>query len=367
MSSRSRRKALRNSSGSVPDNVSSNVQGQAETVIRAASITEILGTLPVLFGFHPQESLVVVALEGPRQRAGFRMRMDLPPPGEQDTLACYVADVLRHMGTRVVLLVAYAADPALADPLMEVCRDRLALDGVSIVEAVRSDGNRYWSYQCQDSACCPVEGTPFDAAASAGMALAVAEGVEVLPDRDALAARLAAPDGETRERMEDAVAAAAAQMTSIAETMGAAEQTRMLAEVGVALIKPILLRALSDPGAVLSDSDVADVCVWCSLVGVRDVAWAQMTRDNASASFAVWSQLARRTVPPFEPAVLALAGFAAWIKGDGAAAVCAVERAEAAAADYSMTRLLRETLAGLVPPSVWRRPDEAEVWAVLDR
>jgi len=355
MGSRSRRKVLR------------QVRNQGPPVIRASSIAEMLGTLPVLFGFHPEESLVVVALDGPRSRAGFRMRVDLLPTEDHDLLACQVADVLRSQHTDSVLLVAYSADPTLADPLIEACWDRLVLDGVTIVEAVRCDSSRYWSYKCHDSACCPPEGTPYDVASSAGMALAVAEGIEVLPDRAALAARLAPPQGQLRTRMQSAVAEAVAEMASIASRTGEAERSRALAEVGVARVKPTVLRALDEPGATLEDAEVAQILVWCSLSVVRDIAWAQMTPQNAPASFAVWSQVARRAVPPFEPAVLSLAGFAAWIKGDGAAAWCAVERAEDADPDYSMMHLLRETLTRVVPPSAWQPFDEALVWSVLDR
>jgi len=355
MGSRSRRKALR------------QVRNQDPPVIRARSISEMLGTLPVLFGFHPEESLVVVALEGPRSRAGFRIRVDLPRPEDHDSLACHVADVLRHQNTNSALLVAYSADPSLADPLIEACWDRLVLDGVTIVEAVRCDGSRYWSYRCHEPACCPPEGTPYDVATSAGMAHAVAEGIEVLPDRAALAGRLAAPQGQLWTRMQSAVAVAAAEMASIAAQTGDAERPRVLAEIGVARVKPMVLRALDEPGATLEDADVAQILVWCSLIVVRDVAWAQMTPQNATASFALWSQVARRALPPFEPAVLSLAGFAAWIKGDGAAAWCAVERAEGADPDYSMMALLRETLTRVVPPSAWQPFDEALVWSVLDR
>ena len=71
-------------------------------------------------------------------------------------------------------------------------------------------------------------------------------------------------------------------------------------------------------------------------------------------------------VPPYEPAVLSLAGFAAWLSGDGASAWCAVERAEAAAPHYSMAALLRETLTRCLPPDVWRPPPREVVLPLPD-
>ncbi len=339
---------------------------QARTVIRADSISEMLGALPVLFGFQPQESLVVVVLEGPRQRMGFGLRLDLPPSEHCDAAACQVADVVRAQAGRAVLLVALTRDADRADALVAACTDRLTLDGVLIVDAVRCDGRRYWCYGCVDPRCCPPEGRPYDINTSAALAQAVLEGVEVLPDRSALAARLAPVTGATRTRMQAATTRVVADITSLSDDVPEEERTRVLSRAGVDRVKPILARAATDPMECLTDLEVAQLSVWCSLIVVRDVAWAQMTRDDAEHAFALWSQVARRVLPPFEPAVLSLAGFAAWLKGDGASAWCAVERAEAADPDYSMMRLLRETLLRAVPPTCWQQLDEAEVWAVLD-
>jgi hypothetical protein len=309
---------------------------------------------------------VVVLLDGPRQRMSFGMRLDLPPPEHCDAAACQVADVLRAHGATAVLIVACTARAADADAVVEACTDRLALDRVRVVEAVRCDGSRYWPYGCTDAGCCPPEGRSYDTSTSAALAQAVAEGVEVLPDRAAVAARIAPVSGPARQRMQATTARAASELAAVATGVCEEQRPRVLARSGADRIKPILARATRDPDHLLSDDEVAQLSVWCSLIVVRDVAWAQMTREDAEHAFALWSQVARRVVPPFEPAVLSLAGFAAWLKGDGASAWCAVERVEAADPDYSMMQLLRETLVRAVPPTCWSRLDEAEVWSVVD-
>lgn len=320
----------------------------------------------MLFGFHPQESLVLVLLEGSRQRMSFGMRLDLPPREHCDAAACQVADVLLAQGARSVLLVACTGDAARGDALVEACIDRLTLDGVTVVDAVRCDGDRYWSYGCIDVECCPPEGRAYDTGTSAAMVRAVVEGVEVLPNRAAVAARLAPVTGDARDRMQVATARAVADFTAVAEGVPQKQRPGVLARAGADRIRPILAAVAAECAEPLTDEEVAQLSVWCSLIAVRDVAWAQMAREDADEAFALWSQVARRVVPPFEPAVLALAGFAAWLKGDGASAWCAVERVEAVEPGYSMMQLLREVLLRAISPTSWPRLDAAEVWSALD-
>jgi hypothetical protein len=115
----------------------------------------------------------------------------------------------------------------------------------------------------------------------------------------------------------------------------------------------------------MSDAEAAQLSVWCSLVVVRDLAWSRISRADAGRSVTLWSAVSRRVVPPYEPAVLSLAGFAAWVSGDGATAWCAVDRALAADPGYSMARLLEEALARCAPPDVWVPPPRAVVLSAL--
>ena len=47
-------------------------------VFTAHDIPDLINTLPVLFGFTPEDSLVAIGTYGPRNRLGFRMRVDMP-------------------------------------------------------------------------------------------------------------------------------------------------------------------------------------------------------------------------------------------------------------------------------------------------
>jgi hypothetical protein len=137
---------------------------------------------------------------------------------------------------------------------------------------------------------------------------------------------------------------------------------------GVGRVEGVLDRLLDQPAGEavgVSDAEAALLSVWCSLVVVRDLAWSRIDRAAAARSVAVWSAVSRRAVAPYEPAVVSLAGFAAWVSGDGATAWCAVDRALAADPGYSMARLLEDALTRCVPPDVWVPPPRAVVLSAL--
>src|SRR5690625_7397097 len=47
-------------------------------------IPDVIGLLPTLFGFVPEESIIAIAVDGPRSRLGFRLRMDIARVDEED-------------------------------------------------------------------------------------------------------------------------------------------------------------------------------------------------------------------------------------------------------------------------------------------
>ena len=337
--------------------------------VRVAGLAELLAGLPVLFGFRPTDSLVVICLEEPRGRVGFRLRVDLPPPEQCEQLALHLVDVLRRNVAGVVLVVACSDEPVVADPAVRALVGRLRSAGIQVRDAVRCDGTRYWSYVCADPACCPPEGRDYDEGGGRLVAEAVWAGMEVLPDRAALAARVGAIDPAGVERMERATAVAAQEMADALgdRDLATMQSDRSLLETGMACVTEIVERRLarSDGDAAgedLSEADAARLAVWCSLPIVRDTVWARIGTDDAPAHLRLWSEAARMVVPPYELPVLALAGFSAWLSGDGALAWCAVERADEVDPDDRLVGLLSSLLIEAVPPSAWEPPSVEQIW-----
>jgi Domain of unknown function (DUF4192) len=326
--------------------------------VRITDLGELLAGLPVLFGFRPTDSLVVICLEGDRGSVGFRLRVDLPPPDLCDQLAAYLCDVLLRNAATDVIVVACSDAAAVADPAVAALRRRLTSAGVEVREAVRCTDDRFWSYVCDDPVCCPPEGRIFDADASRLVVEAVFAGMEVVPDRETLAARVGPVEGAERDRMRDAIAAECAVLL---RALGDREPDAMqhdpdLVAEGVRRVRDVVESAIAEPDRTLSDADAATLSVWCSLDVVRDDAWSRIDLDNATEQLRIWAAAARKVTPPYEPAVLGLAGFSAWLSGDGALAWCAVERADGIDPDEPLVDRLRPLLLTATPPSSWLPP-----------
>lgn len=328
--------------------------------MRARNPVDLIAVIPALLGFHPRESLVAISIHQPRQRLGFRLRIDLPPPEYAEQVADQVVSYLRTQDADEVLLVAFADRADDADPVVTAVRDRLAVAEIGVSDALRCDGVRYWSYVCGDARCCPPDGTPYESDTSPLLAEAVYHGLEVLPNREAVADRFAGITGEARAQMEDATARVAERLDGAAGTR-ARDKDPALLQAGIDEVTPLAEAFECEPGRRLTDAEVATLSVWTSLIVVRDVLWARMNRHNADVHLMLWRQVAGRVVPPYEPAVLSLAAFAAWLSGNGTQAQCALDRVAAADPSYSMAGLVQTALSGCLSPDTWEGLDVGEV------
>jgi len=290
----------------------------------------------------------VLSVVGERKRLGFGVRVDLPPPEDVEPVADQVSVALDRNDADHVLLVAYAARPDSAEPLVEEMLSRFDAHGIDVVQALRADGSRWYSYTC-DGPCCPATGTAYDSSCHPLAAEAVLEGAVALPDRAALESSVAAVSGIAAVSMDQAAARAEQDLLHRLEA-GATPQ-RLHARLRQRM--RALVQGFLDAPRRLTDDEVARAAVWAQFIQVRDEAWTMMSRADAHRHLDLWRQVLRRVPPPYEPAVGCLAAFAAWLSGDGALAGCALERALAADPDYSMARLIDDTLRQAIPPSRW--------------
>jgi hypothetical protein len=333
----------------------------SEPDLSVRSPADLVAAIPYLLGFHPTDSVVAVALRGPR--IVFAARGDLPPPGadphERDGLAAHVASVVGRQGATAVMVVGYGvADrvtPAV-DALLAAFR-RADLDAL---EALRVTDGRYWSYLCERADCCPPAGVAVDPTSSAIAAAASYAGQVALPDRAALAAQVAAEEYGDREPMRQAAERAGHRLRDLVDEAppGDVLGRRRLRLAGQAAVREALERYRR--GGRLTDDEVAWLAVLLVHLPVRDHAWEQITDDECHVS--LWLDMVRRVAPDLVAAPAGLLAFAAWRQGQGALASVAVERALRAAPDYSMARLMDEVLRHGLPPSALADWRPARMW-----
>ena len=311
-------------------------------VTKVKNPADVVTIVPYLLGFDPVESLVVVALEGPRQRFGPCARMDLADADASEQTVQqqvdYVGDLVGRHGFDPVIVIAFSAAPRRADRVVHGVLERLRDDRVTVVEAVRADGSRWWSYTCHDPGCCPDGGTPYDARSSRVAAEAVVAGLARAPSRDALRQQFE-PQPFRRAAFEAAVCALWAEIADI----------RPWTEDGY---RAAVLEAVAAEQPIAIDH-LVQLVLPLQLVRWRDLAWALMTRDNAADHFAFWCSALRATPDVLLAPVGSLASFAAWLSGRGVLASHAAERVLDVEPDYSMAGLLLDLCASSINPAVW--------------
>ena len=318
---------------------------QTPSTFVAHDLSDLINALPTRFGFHIAESIVAIAADGRRGRLGFSLRMDMPAPEDVDAMAALVVTHLVNQGAEGAVVIALTKDQDVALDLLDAIHAELdESDGIELMIRARADGERYWT----DAPGEPATGTPYQSSRHhLSIVQAVAAGQEILPDREALVDRFAAATGERRRWLEHATATILDEVVPIVARTPPGE----LAGTGLSVLEPILERALA--GHTVLVADLLRIAAWVSSVSVRDAVWARIDHDNADDMLRVLTLVSGSVVPPFEPAVLSLTGFAAWLTGDGAQALIAIERALRADPDYSMARTFLEVLENGISPAHW--------------
>jgi hypothetical protein len=331
MSNRRKRRNPRPVAGLDPDDAG------IPAVAKIRGPADALAMIPYLLGLEPHESIVVVALIGPRRRLGQVIRGDLVEADAAPALVSYVASAVEANRLEAVLVVGFSARPAVADAVVPALVTVLEDAGVAVYEALRADGDRWWSYTC-DSGCCPSEGTAYDPSTSSMSALAVASGMAKAPSRQALSEQFAPRDPDLRQRVSTLARA-------VATTVGDGDPP------GVYEVEGLLLSGLGS-----AEIDAAGLGILLGVVQdqfVRDIAWLLITRADADLHFELWRQVMTAADDDLLAPAGALCAFAAWLNGRGALAATAADRVAEAAPDYPMLGMIRDALESGMNPDVW--------------
>ncbi|GAB4079822.1 DUF4192 domain-containing protein [Modestobacter muralis] len=325
-----------------------------QPTVRLADPGALAAGLPHLLGFPPEESLVVVSLRGQEpMTVGLTARVDLPPPGHHGSLAGDLARSVRTDDPTAVVLVVVSEDDDGAAGLPHRTLVREAVLGfhahrVPVRDALLVRRGRWWSYDCSGSCCAPGAGTPLPGGTSDLAVAAVVHGTVVEADRTALAARIA----PTRS------AGMAWACDEVGDELAAATAERgwdAVAEEGWDAVLTAVHGAGTARAPRLSDRQVARLAWGLRDADLRDRALTLALGESAPGAEAVWTELTRRAPAPLDAAPATLLAVSAWLRGDGALANVALDRALGSEPSYTLAGLLRTALDACLPPAVVRQ------------
>lgn len=287
--------------------------------IKARGPAGLLGRVPHLLGFPPDQSVVLVSTCGPHGRIARTLRYDLPGQGTSaEPIAGHCIQALHASDATAAVMIGYGPS-RLVDPVAEVVLHALPRAGIRVHDLLRVDDGRYWSYLCSDSSCCPAEGCPVPGLGSPiSMAMAAA-GKRVTASRHDTAAS-----------------------TGLGQDQPAAARPLRTAA------RRLVLDAITtyrDGRAITSPERLAQLAAAVADLGVRDYARARMRPEHCAAHARLWADIARHAAPGFAAAPASLLAFTAWQDGNTKLARQALDRTQADDAAYAMAQHLRDAIS----------------------
>ncbi|WNI22032.1 DUF4192 domain-containing protein [Streptomyces sp. ITFR-16] len=344
---------------------------------------ELADALPYLMGFHPNDSVVMVALHGGRGRFGGRLRLGIPQsarewPSVAEQLAeCLIKGSERRGGRPDAIVVFLCQDPAEGEtgtgtmerlrPLAQLLRTACGALDVPVLEALCVSGNRFWSYVCPDARCCPAEGNPMAMPGTSVMAAAATyAGIQVRGSLREMEARLAPLTGTTGAAQQRALDAAGAALVPM---LLEEDSRKEVGETTLKLARRLMRRLVRAPAAgpsladlnddrLITHEEAAELILGLQDRETRDRAAEWMEGPEAETALRLWRALARRCVAPYQEhaaAPLTLAGWVSWSTGDEPAARVALGLALRVDPHYTFAQLLHEACNQGLDPETLRR------------
>jgi len=300
----------------------------------ARSPEDLLAVVPVVLGFAPTDSVVMLTFGGARP---FHARVDLPhdPNDVAEVVGALVDPAVRHRVGRVVL-VLYSGGDQPARRVANALARSLERSGIAVVDCLRTDGQRWFPLLGRHPGV-PAHGVRYDVTGHRFAAEAVVEGFVTHASRDDLARSVAA-DPARVAALERAAAGAGAVPATWPDT-------------GLRVIR--LVTAHAGAGTVATDEELAELLGDLVERPVLDVAVGLLDRETARADVAFWTDVVRRAPDELLTGPAVLLAFAAWLAGHGALAWCALDRVPEAGRDHALVGLVTRLLEQAVPPQVW--------------
>ncbi|MCL2316325.1 MAG: DUF4192 domain-containing protein [Actinomycetia bacterium] len=295
--------------------------------VSLSRLTDVLAVVPYLLGFHPHESIVIVACR--ERRVEFTARFDLGLCDDRPQLRARLRHL--HDPDRRFIVVAYSDDKADAAAALRKVEALFAPGQVLVT--FRTDGQRIWL---------PGHARPLAVGSSPDALSRILRRRVPAPltRRDDLAALVAGP---SPVMMTPASLHCADAMAAV---------TAMSHDERLDVTTDLVRRGRPYP-MDLTDAEAALLACLMQEEPARLVALCPMTRQNAPEHVRLWLRVLDAICPAVATPVLGMAGLAAWAAGEGALLVCCLERALNLDPANKLIRLLDEINRRGLPPAAW--------------
>ena len=302
---------------------------------------DLLAAIPFLIGYHPQDSLVLVALKD--EAVGMAMRVDIPVGVSAEGYDLLASHFLRD-GADGAFIVAYVGEGAV-DPENVLINTSAALvrAGIDIKESLIVRNNRFRSMICSDLTCCPPEGSAIPDLDSSRIAAEHVIAGHPMPfeNVDGLVQSIAALPSSFESVWADEVQAFWVSSDS--------EEIQELQRDGATAIIDLVGEYREGRGA--EDRELAARVIGrLSDIQVRDFALGSHTDESADYYWAMWRDLLRIAPRRFVAPIACLFAAMAYERGEGALAHKGLDRGLGDDDQYSLAHLLRRVFTAGWPP-----------------
>jgi len=309
---------------------------------------DLLAAVPFMVGYHPQDSLVAMALR--EDKVVMAMRVDFPDDESIEAISKTIAlHLVREKASEAIIVGYLPTSITSSDPLLVV---RECISGYSIIvkECIEVRGDRFRSSLCADLECCPPEGNLVPELSDSRVTAEQVAAGNPLPflDLDEMKRSIAATP--TDKELLKAI-------KTIAEIDYESDQVNSLQREGANAINQISLAFIRD-GVVLDKALIALVLVRLHDLQVRDYAMGFSQEGFTSEKsddqlWDMWRWLLRIAPKGYVSPVAVIFATSSYERGDGALAQRALDRAFEDSPKYQMAKLLRRTFAAGWPPSAF--------------
>ena len=301
---------------------------------------DLLAAIPFLIGYHPENSLVLVALKD--DTVGMAMRVDMPTDIAAESYDLLASHFQREAAD-AALIVAYVDSQSDPEAVLINTSAALLRAGISIKESLIVSDGRYRSMLCHDSECCPPLGSPIPDIDSSRIAAEHVIAGHPMPfaNVSGLVQSIAALPSAMQESWQSEVRAFWIESDS--------ESLLDLQRDGATAVIDLAGEYAQGRGA--EDRELAARVIGrISDIQVRDYALGSHNDETADAYWQMWRELLLIAPRGFVAPIASIFAALAYERGEGALAHKALDRALADDERYSLALLLRRVFTAGWPP-----------------